>query len=125
MTAEPTSSVLTVETPISDNTSAPSSREEPQEEMQHHDNSVSNLDEEFLSVLINLQSAEPDTQHEIGNPIVKSEGSSTKATATDEGRLQGLLFVLKRYLILAKECFQTLRFKFWKKGWILPLFGSL
>ena len=47
------------------------------------------MDEELLSVLINLQNAEPDTQHEISNPIVKSEGLSTKATVTDEGRLQG------------------------------------
>ena len=47
------------------------------------------MDEELLSLLINLQNAEPDTQHEIGNPIVKSEGLSTKATVTDEGRLQG------------------------------------
>ena len=46
------------------------------------------MEEKLLSVLINLQNAEPDTQHEIGNPIVKSEGLSTKATVTDNGRLQ-------------------------------------
>ena len=46
------------------------------------------MDEELFSVLINLQNTEPDTQHEIGNPIVKSEDLSTKATVTDEGRLQ-------------------------------------
>ena len=48
------------------------------------------MDEELLSVLINLQNTEYDTQHEIGNPIVKSEGLSTKAIVTDEVRLQGL-----------------------------------
>ena len=47
------------------------------------------MDEELLSVLINLQNTKPDTQHEIGNPIVKSESLSTKATVTDEGCLQG------------------------------------
>ena len=76
-------------TSISDNTSAPSNSEEPQEEIQNHDNSLSDMDQELLSVLINLQNAEPDTQHEIDNPIVKSEGLSTKATVTDEGCLQG------------------------------------
>ena len=57
--------------------------------MQNHDNSVSNLDEELLSVLINLQNA--DIQHAIGKPIVTSEGLSTKATVTDKGLLQGSL----------------------------------
>ena len=47
------------------------------------------MDEELLSVLINLHNTEPDTQHEIGNSIVKFEGLSTKATVTDESRLQG------------------------------------
>ena len=54
--------------------------------MQNHYNSVSNLDEEFLLVLINLQNSE----HEISNLIVKFEGLPTKATVTDEGRLKGL-----------------------------------
>ena len=57
--------VLIADTSICDNTSAPSNTEEPQEEIQNQDNSVSNLDDELLSVLINLQNAEPDTQHEI------------------------------------------------------------
>ena len=89
LTAEPRPPVLIADTSVSDNTSAPSNTEEPREEIQNHDSSVSDMDEEFLSVLFNLQNAEPDTQHEIGNPIVKSEGLSTKATVTDEGRLQG------------------------------------
>ena len=91
LTAEPRPPVLIADTSVSDNTSAPSNTEEPREEIQNHDSSVSDMDEEFLSVLFNLQNAEPDTQHEIGNPIVKSEGLSTKATVTDEGRLQGSL----------------------------------
>ena len=89
LTAEPTPSVLIADTSISDNTSAPPNTEEPREEIQNHNNSVSDLDEELLSVLINLENAEPDTQQKIGNPIVKSEGLSTEATVTDEGSLQG------------------------------------
>ena len=47
------------------------------------------MDDALLSVFINLQNAEPDTKHEIGNHIVKSQGLPTKATVTDEGSLQG------------------------------------
>ena len=65
MTVKPRLPVLIVDTSISDNASVPSNTEEPLEEMQNHDNSVSNLDKELLSVLINLQNAELDTQHEI------------------------------------------------------------
>ena len=68
--------------------------EEPREEIQNHNNSVNDLDEEILSVLINSKNAGADTQHEIGNPIVKSAGLSSKATVTDEERLQGSRFVL-------------------------------
>ena len=53
MTVEPRPPVLVVDTSASDNTSAPSNTEEPQEEIQNHDNSVRDLDEEPLSVLIN------------------------------------------------------------------------
>ena len=91
LTPEPRPPVLIADTSICDNTSAPSNPEEPREEIQNHDNSVSDVDEKLLSVLINLQNAEPDTQHEIGNSILKSEGLSIKATLTDEGRIQGLL----------------------------------
>ena len=59
--------------------------------MHNHDNSISNLGEKFLSVLINLQNAEFNIHHGIGSPIVKREGLSSKATVTDEGCLQGSL----------------------------------
>ena len=48
LTAEPKSPVLTVGTSISDNTSAPSNIEEPWEEIQNRDNSVSDMDEELF-----------------------------------------------------------------------------
>ena len=67
LTIEPRPPVLMADTSISNNTSTPSNTEEPRKEMANHDNYLSNLDEELLSILINLQNAEPNTQHEIGN----------------------------------------------------------
>ena len=57
--------------------------------MQNYGNSVSNLDEELLSILINLQNKETNIQYEIFISTVKSDGMSTKATLTDEGCHQG------------------------------------
>ena len=73
------------------------------------------MDEELLSVLINLQNAEPDTQHEIGNPIVKSEGLSTKATVTDEGRLQGF-FCSKTVFNLRERVLSEIEIQVLEKG---------
>ena len=42
----------------------------------------------FIYIYI-IWNVEPNTQHEIGNPIGRDEGLSTKATVTDEGGLQG------------------------------------
>ena len=50
LTAEPRPPVFMTNTSITDNTTTPSTTEEPQEEMQNHDNSVSNLDKELPSV---------------------------------------------------------------------------
>ena len=52
LTAEPRPPVLIADTSISDNTSIPSNTEVSQEEIQNHDNSVSNIDKELLLVLI-------------------------------------------------------------------------
>ena len=93
----------------------PSNTEEPREEIKNHDNSVSDIDEELPSVLINLQNAEPDTQYEIGNPIVKSEGLSTKATVTDEGRLQGS-FCSKTVLNLSQRVLSKIEIQVLEKG---------
>ena len=115
LTAELRLPVLIADTSISDNTSIPSNTEKPQEEIQNHDNSVSDMDEELLSVLINLQNAEPDTQHEIGNPIVKSEGLSTKVTVTDEGRLQGF-FCSKTVFNLRESVLSEIEIQVLEKG---------
>ena len=74
---------------IFEHASGPSNTEESREKMPNYHNSVSNLDEKLLSVAINLKNADPDTQHEIDNPIARSQGLFTEATVTDEGRLQG------------------------------------
>ena len=55
LTAEPRPPVLIADTSISDNLFAPSNKEESREEKQNHGNSVSNLDEELLSVLIDYK----------------------------------------------------------------------
>ena len=49
---KPMPPVLIADTAISDNTSALSNTEEPREEIQNYDNSVIDLDEELISVLI-------------------------------------------------------------------------
>ena len=115
LTAEPRPPVLIADTSIFDNSSAPSNTEEPREDIQNHDNSVSDIDEEHLSVLINLQNAEPDPQHKIGNPIVKSKGLSTKATVTDEGRLQGL-FCFKTVFNLNQRVLSEIEIQVLEKG---------
>ena len=73
------------------------------------------MDEELLSVLIDLQNAEPDTQHEIGNLIVKSEGLFTKATVTDEGRLQSS-FCSKTVFNLSLRVFSEIEIQVLEKG---------
>ena len=115
LTVKPRLPVLIVDTSISDNASVPSNTEEPLEEMQNHDNSVSNLDGELLSVLINLQNAELDTQHEIGYLIVKIEGLSTKAIVTDEERLQGS-FCSKTVFNLSQRALSGVEIQFLEKG---------
>ena len=115
LTAEPRSPFLIADTSISDNTCAPSNSEEPRQEIQNHDNSVSDMDEELLSVLINLQNSESDTKHEIGNPIFKYEGLSTKETFTDEGRLQGS-FWSKTVFNLSQRVLSEIEIQVLEKG---------
>ena len=45
LTAEPRPPVLTADTSIFDNSSAPSNTEEPRKEIQNYDNSVNDMDE--------------------------------------------------------------------------------
>ena len=82
------------------------------------------MDEELLLVLVNLQNAEPDTQHEIGNPIVKSQGLSSKATVTDENRLQSS-FCSKTVFNLSQRALSEIEIQVLEKGLDLHLFRSL
>ena len=43
----------------------------------------------YIYLCIYIWNVEPNTQHETGNPIGRYEVLFTKATVTDEGRLQG------------------------------------
>ena len=75
------------------------------------------MDEEPLSVLINLKNPERDTQHEIGNP-------RGKATVTNKGRLQGS-FCSKTVFNLSQRVLSEIEIQILKKGWVLHLFRSL
>ena len=83
--------------------------------MQNRGNSLSNLDEELLSVLINLQNVEPDTEHKIDNLKVKPEGLSTKVTVTDEGVLQGS-FCSKTVFNLSQRVLSEIEIHVLEKG---------
>ena len=74
---------------ISENTSASYRIDDPRQELVSKNNSVRRLDEELLSILVDLQSDDSKQDFTIGNSIVRSEGLPTKATITDEGRLAG------------------------------------
>ena len=75
------------------------------------------MDDELLSVFINLQNGSPNTHYEIGHSLVTSEALSIKTTVTVEGRLQGS-FIPKWFSIIAKECFQRLIFKFYDSSFM-------
>ena len=72
---------------ISENTSASYGRDGPRQEVASKVNSVSRLDEELLSILVDLKNDDSKEDFDIGNSVVRSEGLPTKPTITDEGRL--------------------------------------
>ena len=61
MTVAAKHDVLLANMSVSNNTSTQLNTGESREEMGNHNDSVSCLDEELLSVLINLQNLQPDT----------------------------------------------------------------
>ena len=81
--------ILTTNTSISENTSASYSINGSRQEVVSKNNSVSRLDEELLSILVDLQSDDSKQDFAIGNSVVRSEVLPTKATITDEGDLAG------------------------------------
>ena len=81
--------ILTTNTSISENTSASYSINGSRQEVVSKNNSVSRLDEELISILVDLQSDDSKQDFAIGNSVVRSEVLPTKATITDEGDLAG------------------------------------
>ena len=81
--------ILTTNTSISENTSASYSINGSRLEVVNKNNSVSRLDEELISILVDLQSDDSKQDFAIGNSVVRSEVLPTKATITDEGDLAG------------------------------------
>ena len=81
--------ILSTNTSISENTSAFYKTDGPTQEVASKNNSVSGLDEELLSILVDLQNDDCKDDFTIGNSVVRSEGLPTKATITDEELLAG------------------------------------
>ena len=81
--------VLSTSTSISENTSASYGTDGPMQEVASKINSVSRLDEELLSILVDLKNDDSKDDFAIGNSVVRSECLPTKATITDEDRLIG------------------------------------
>ena len=78
---------------------------EPQEKMENHDGSITDLSEELLSVLIDLYNAEPNTQHKIGGQLVLYSGLKVYLLwqlLLMKNVLQ-VRFAIKRFLIWGEE----------------------
>ena len=68
-------SILTTNTSISENTSASYSIIGSRQEVVNKSNSVSRLDEELISVLVDLQSDDSKQNFAIGNSVVRSKSN--------------------------------------------------
>ena len=112
---------LTTKTSISENTSTSYRTDGSRQEVVSQNNSVSRLDEELISVLVDLQSDDFKQDFAIVNSVVRSEGLATKATITDEDVLQ-VHFVLNMFSTVVKEHYRVLRFRLWRRGWTFHQF---
>ena len=113
--------VLSTSTSISENTNASYKTNCPRQEVASKNNFVSRLDEELLSVLVNLQNNDFKKNFAIDNSVVRSEGLPTKQPLLMRDVLQ-VHFVLKLFSTLVKEHYRILRFRFWRKGWTFHKF---
>ena len=107
--------ILTTNTSISENTSASYSINGSRLEVVNKNNSVSRLDEELISILVDLQSDDSKQNFAIGNSVVRSEGLPTKATITDEGRLAGT-FCSKTVFNLSQRALSGIEIQVLEKG---------
>ena len=77
---------------------------------------VSKTDEDLLSILVDLPRDEPvSTESSIGNSEIRSEGFSTKASMTDEGRLAGV-FCSKTVFNLSQRSLTEAEIQVLEKG---------
>ena len=107
--------ILTTNTSISENTSPSYSINGSRQEVVSKNNSVSRLDEELISILVDLQSDDSKQDFTIGNSIVRSEGLPTKATITDEGRLAGTI-CSKTVFNLSQRALSAIEIQVLEKG---------
>ena len=107
--------VLSTNTSISENTSASYRKDGPRQEIVSKNNSVSRLDEELLSVLVDLQNDGSKENFAIGNSVVRSEGLPTKATNTDERNLAGS-FCSKTVFKLSQNALSDIEIQVLEKG---------
>ena len=107
--------ILTTNTSISENTSPSYSINGSRQEVVSKNNSVSRLDEELISILVDLQSDDSKQNFAIGNSVVRSEGLPTKATITDEGRLAGT-FCSKTVFNLSQRALSGIEIQVLEKG---------
>ena len=107
--------VLSTNTSISENTSASYRKDGPRQEIVSKNNSVSRLDEELLSVLVDLQNDGSKENFAIGNSVVRSEGLPTKATNNDERNLAGS-FCSKTVFKLSQNALSDIEIQVLEKG---------
>ena len=100
---------------ISENTSASYGTDGPRQEVASKVNSVSRLDEELLSILVDLRNDGSKEDFDIGNSVVRSEGLPTKPTITDEGRLT-VSFCSKAVYNLSQRALSDIEIQVLEKG---------
>ena len=107
--------LLLTNTPIYENTSASYRTDGPRQEVGSKNNSVSRLDEELLSILVDLQNDDSREDFAISNSVVRSEGLPTKATITDEGHL-ACSFCSKTVFNLSQRALLDIEIQVLQKG---------
>ena len=107
--------VLSTNTSISENTSASCMTDGPRREVASKSNSVSRLDEEWLSILVDLQNDDSKEDFAVGNSVVRSDDLLTKATINDEGHLAGS-FCSKTVFNLSHRALTDIEIQVLEKG---------
>ena len=107
--------ILSTNTSISENNSLSYRTDGPRQEVASKNNSVKRLDEELLSILVDLQNDDSREDFAISNSVVRSEGLPTKATITDEGRLAGT-FCSKTVFNLSQRALSGIEIQVLEKG---------